>query len=140
MDGKVAFTRFWTTNQDIKTGDIVFTIVPTGLNNFIAKIQLPIQSSGKVKTKQKVIIKLDDYPYMEYGFISASINKISQVSSNDFYFAEVNLPQKLITTYGKDISAKKELRGTCEIIVRNERLLYKFLLPLRTIFNKNAIE
>jgi HlyD family secretion protein len=140
LDGKVTFTRFWATNQDIKTGDIVFTVVPNGSNNFIAKLQLPIQSSGKVKTGQKVIIKLDDYPYMEYGFIRGSINKISLVSSNDFYYAEVNLPQKLITTYGKDISAKKELRGSGEIIVRDERLLYKFLLPIRTILNKNEIE
>jgi len=140
MDGKVTFTRFWTANQDIKTGDVVFTVVANGSNNFIAKMQLPIQSSGKVKIGQKVIIKLDDYPYMEFGFIKASINKISLVSTNDFYYAEVNLPQKLITTYGKDISAKKELRGSGEIVVQDKRLLYRFILPFKAVLNKSAIE
>jgi len=140
LEGKVTFTRFWATNQDIKTGDFVFTVVPSVRNNFIAKIQLPIQSSGKVKIGQKIIIGLDDYPLNEFGYIDATISKISLVSANDFYYAEVRLPQKLITSYGKDISAKKELRGTGEIIVKDERLLYRFLLPFRAIVNRNSLE
>lgn len=139
VNGMITFTRFWNNNQNIKIGDAVFTIIPTGSKNYVAKIQLPIQSSGKVKPGQKVIIKLDDFPYMEFGLLHGNINKISLVPENDFYFAEIIFPAKLITTYGKNISVKNDLKGNAEIITRNQRLLYKFAYPLKAIIDRNSI-
>jgi hypothetical protein len=117
----------------------VFTIVNPEFKGFIAKIQLPVQSSGKVKVGQKVIIKLDDYPYMEYGILHGKITKISLVPDNDTYYAELVLPAKLITTYNKDVSIKNELKGTAEIITENQRLLYKFIYPVRALISNNDI-
>jgi HlyD family secretion protein len=136
-DGTITFTHIWNNNQNIKTGDVVFTVIPSGSLSYIAKIQLPVQSSGKVKVGQKVVIKLDDFPYMEYGMLLGYINKISLVPYNDFYFAEVIFPSKLITTYSKDISMKSEYNGNGEIITRNQRLIYKFVYPLRALWDKN---
>jgi multidrug resistance efflux pump len=137
VSGKVTFTKFWTNNQNIKTGDAVFTVVSPDSKYFIAKIQLPVQSSGKAKTGQKVIIKLDDFPYMEYGLLTGRISKISLVPDNDYYVAEMLFPSKLITTYGKDISFKNGLKGTSEIIIKDERLLYKFIYPVKALIDKN---
>jgi multidrug resistance efflux pump len=138
--GKVTFTTFWNNNQNIKTGELVFTIVPKNFSYYLAKIQLPIQSSGKVKVGQKVIISLDDYPYMEYGFIKGKISNISLVPDNDFYFAEVILPSKLITSYGTDITFRNKLKGSSEIIIKDERLLMRLIYPVKAIFNANSLK
>ncbi len=138
--GKVTFTTFWNNNQNIKTGELAFTVVSKNFSCYLAKIQLPVQSSGKVKVGQKVIISLDDYPYMEYGFLSGKINKISLVPDNDYYFAEVILPSKLITSYGLDISFKNELKGSSDIIIKDERLLMRFIYPLKALFNRNKLD
>jgi HlyD family secretion protein len=138
--GTVTFTRFWNDNQQVKEGEIVFTIVPSGSLSYIGKVQLPIHSSGKVKPGQKIMIKLDDYPYVEYGLLLGTIKKISLVSENEYYYAEVELPQKLITSYGTDISMKSEFKGQGEIITRNQRLIYKFINPLRSLWETNKIE
>lgn len=138
--GTVTFTRIWSDNQNIKTGDAVFTVIPSGSLSYIAKIQIPIQSSGKVKTGQRVIIKLDDYPHMEYGLLYGNIKKISLVPENNYYFADIELPSKLITSYGTDISQKNEYKGEGEIITRNQRLLLKFINPLRSLWEKNSIQ
>jgi multidrug resistance efflux pump len=140
VTGKVTFTRFWSNNQNIKVDEPVFTVISPDFKCYVAKIQLPIQSSGKVKTGQKVMIQLDDYPYMEYGLLTGNISKISLVPDNGYYIAEIILPSKLITTYGTDISQRNSLKGTSEIIVKNQRLLYKFIYPIKSLISRNKIE
>jgi multidrug resistance efflux pump len=138
--GTITFTRIWSDNQNIKAGETVFTVIPSGSLSYIAKIQIPVQSSGKVKAGQRVIIKLADYPYMEYGLLYGNIKKISLVPEDNFYFAEVELPSILITSYGTDISQKNEYKGSGEIITRNQRLILKFINPLRSLWEKNKIQ
>ena len=62
ITGIVAFTRFWSVNQNVKAGDNVVTVVPEGKSKIIGKVVLPIMGSGKVKTGQKVNIKFTNYP------------------------------------------------------------------------------
>lgn len=138
VKGKITFTRFWDKNQNIKTGDEIFTVVPEAFKNYIAKIELPIANSGKVKTGQQVIIKLDDFPYMEYGFLKGCISKVSLVPTNGYYTAEIILPSELVTTYKRNISFKNEYNGTAEIITKNERLLMRFIYPIKALFNRNS--
>jgi len=45
----------------------------------IGKADIPSTGIGKVKSGQTVNIKLDNYPYMEFGMIKAKIKNISLV-------------------------------------------------------------
>jgi multidrug resistance efflux pump len=137
--GTVTFTKYWAVNQNITAGDIAFTVVPDNFKYYIAKIQLPIQSSGKVRAGQKVIISLDEFPYMEFGSLTGKISSISLVADNGYYVAEVILPARLVTTYGKDITFRNELKGSAEIIVKQQRLLYRFVYPLRALWDRNGM-
>jgi hypothetical protein len=44
------------------------------------------------------------------------------------------------TSYGKDITFRNELKGNAEIIVRQQRLLYRFVYPLRALWERNRME
>jgi len=137
INGKVSFLSFWNKNQTVNQGDQVFTVIPTGNNSFIGKIKAPAQNSGKIKEGQNVNIRLANYPYTEFGMLEGRIKSISLVPDKDGnYLIDVILPEKLITTYTKEIDFKQEMTGTAEIITEDLRLIERFFYQLKNIFNK----
>jgi multidrug resistance efflux pump len=131
INGEVSFLNYWSQNQTVNNGDLVFTIIPSKNSSFIAKLKTPAQNLGKVKIGQIVNIKLQNYPDYEFGILKGKVNSISEISNKEgFYTIDVSLPKKLITSYNKEIVFKQEMRGTAEIITEDlrliERLFYQF--------------
>jgi len=141
IEGKVTFTKIWSKNQNVQTGEIVVTIIPTKATNIIGKIQIPAIGVGKVKLGQTVNIKFDNFPYMEFGLLRANIKSISlipiQTEKGAIYTAEVEIPNTLISNYGKHLKFSQEMTGTADIITDDIRLLERFLNPLKSIWRKN---
>jgi len=136
INGTVSFLNIWNENQTINQGDLVFTIIPENNTEYISKLKTPTRNSGKIKIGQTVIIKLENYLYEEFGSLKGNIQSISHISDNEgFYLIDVSLPSKLITSYGKEIVFKQEMRGTAEIITEDLRLMERFFYRLRGIFN-----
>jgi len=138
IDGQVTFTQYWSINQNVKAGDNVITIVPEKETKIIGKIKLPMQGSGKVKVGQKVNIKFDNYPYMEYGMVRGIVKSISLVPMDANYTVEVELPKGLKTNYKKTLIFCQEMQGIAEIITDDTRLIERFLNPLKAIWKKNV--
>ena len=135
MNGKVSFLNYWSKNQTVNQGDLVFTIIPTKNSSFIAKLRTPSQNLGKVKIGQTVNIKLQNYPDYEFGVLKGVIKTISEISNKEgFYTINVSLPKKLITSYNKEIEFKQEMRGTAEIITEDLRLIQRFFYQLNKAF------
>ena len=143
IDGKVSFNKIWFENQSISAGDLVVTIIPKEEMRIIGKADIPSTGIGKVKSGQTVNIKLDNYPYMEFGMIKAKIKNISLVpittEQGIFYTAEIELNDSILTTnYNKSIPFSQNMAGTAEIITDDLRLLERFLNPLRSIWKKSV--
>ncbi len=100
-------------------------------------MNLSIQRSGKVKKGQRVNIKIDNYPYMEYGMLKGFISKISMVPSDDFYMAEVQLPDSLTTYYKINLEFDQEMKGVGEIITEDRRLFSRIIEPIKYIADRN---
>jgi multidrug resistance efflux pump len=137
VDGIVSFTRFWNANQSVVKDEPVITIVPLETGNFLGRISLKMQRSGKVKPGQKVNIKLSGYPYLEYGMVRGVIKSKSLVPSRDAYIIEIDLPDGLTTLYGIKLDFTQNMQGTAEIITENIRLLQKIANPFRYIISRN---
>jgi len=141
IDGNVTFTKFWSANQNVQSGETVVTIVPKGKTNIIGKVSIPTTGVGKIKAGQVVNIKFDNFPYMEFGIIRGEINNISLVpemtSEGVYYTAEIDMPDVLISNYGKQLKFSQEMTGTAEIITDDVRLLERFLQPLKSILKNN---
>lgn len=137
VDGKVSFTKFWQENQNISLGDIVFTIVPLRDAKITGKIYLPLNGAGKVKVGQKVNIKLDNYPYMEFGMVQVNIASISIVptviNENKVYIVGVEFPNRLRTNYGTDLVFTEEMQGSAEIITEDLSLLQRVIFPVKHV-------
>ena len=132
LDGKVSFLDYWTANQTVNAGDLVFTIVPNDCGRYVAKLKAPARNSGKLRPGLKAIIRLDNYPEMEYGTLNGRVRSISDIPDRDgLYRIDVELPKKLVTSYQKEIAFRQEMRGQAEIITEESRLLYRFFNQLR---------
>lgn len=143
FSGKVQFLKFYTENHFITTGEQVFTIVPKQDRAF-GQVFLPAQGTGKIREGQEVIVKLDDYPYMEYGSISGKVGSVSLTTSlvrNDksdieAYLITVDFPNQLVTNYGAKLRFKAATKGTAEIITNDRRLIQRLFDNLKYVVNK----
>lgn len=139
-NGKVTLTKFWQKNQNVSAGDVVLTVVPDGSAHIVGKIELPPQGAGKVQVGQAVNIKFDNYPYMEFGMVRDTIRKIALVpiksQEGSMYVLEVSLPERLVSTYGKELPFSQAMTGSAEIITADRRLIEQFLNPIKSILKR----
>ncbi len=128
MEGKISLNGI-TAQQYVRQGDQVMTVVPLQNDKIIGRVSLPIAGSGKVKEKQKVILKLDNYPYHEFGTISGLIVSKSLVPKDNQYSILVALPvnknNTLRTSYGREIQFEQQLQGKAEIITDDKGFLQR---------------
>ncbi|REC62961.1 hypothetical protein DRF65_06915 [Chryseobacterium pennae] len=85
----------------------------------------------KVKKGQKVIVKLYDFPYQEYGVLNAKVQQVSTNSKNSYI--DIMFPNGLRTSYDKSIFANKELKGNAEIVVQDTRLIEKIFYRIKNL-------
>ncbi len=137
--GKVAFTTYWTENQNINAGDIMMSIVPPDTMRTIVRVQLPMHNSGKVKAGQRVNIKLENYPYSQFGFLQGKIASISAVpNKEDLYTASVKLNKGLVTSYNKKLGMGQYLKGSAEILTDDYSLLLRLFNPLKAFIDEKV--
>ena len=122
--GKVSFSKIWSEKQFVTGNEEVLTIVPPeGVGKIVGKAQLPIANSGKVKQGQIVNISFDGFPYQEYGVLKYTVGEIALIPKEDSYLLEIELPDSMVTTYGKSIPFRQEMQGTANIITEDRRIL-----------------
>ena len=138
VHGSVTFTRFWSENQNVKLGEKVLTVIPTESGSMIGKISLPLEGAGKVHVGDQVNIQFDNYPHLEYGMVKGYVSNISEVSDDDFYAVEVELPDGLLSYYGKEILFSQNMQGDAEILTDKKRLLVRVLNPIRSAISKQV--
>ncbi|WP_417784556.1 HlyD family secretion protein [Tenacibaculum sp.] len=137
INGTVTFLNYWSENQTVTQGDLVFTVIPSEYSTYIAKLKTPSQNSGKIKIGQQVNVKLQNYPDTEFGILNGKIKRISLIPDKEgYYFIDVELPKKLITSYNKEIEFKQEMLGSAEIVTENLRLIERFFYQLRNVFKR----
>ncbi|MDR5591103.1 HlyD family secretion protein [Christiangramia sp. SM2212] len=137
IEGKVSFLTYWSKNQTVNQGDLVFTVIPSQSSSIIARLKTPAQNSGKIEVGQKVNISLQNYPETEFGFLKGKVKSISNLpNKNGLYIVDVSLPQELITSYGQEINFKQEMTGTANIITEDLRLMERFFYQLKDVFNR----
>ncbi len=127
--GTVAYLEYMQNNQHTELGKNLFSIVPTK-GKIVAKAELPLAGSGKVKNGQHVYIKLDSYPFEQFGMLTGNVKNISVLPSNDKYLVTIELLQGMTSTHQKELPFRQQLKGQTEIITEDlsvmGRIFYQF--------------
>lgn len=133
-NGKVSFQQFWGENQFLKSGDVILSILPTEKTAIVGRMFVPTANSGKIIPGQKVLIKLDNYKYQEFGIVEGKVENISLTPDKEGnYYVDVILPKGLKTSYNKTLPFDKELKGNAEIVTQDLRLIERFFYQIRKL-------
>lgn len=131
--GKISFANFWSQNQQVKKDEVVFSVIPEKQSQIIGRISLPVKGAGKVAEGQRVNIRFENFPYMEYGYVRGKVRSISLMPNNANYVVEVELPQDLRTNYDIPLKFSQEMKGSAEIITSDLRLIERFFNPVKSM-------
>lgn len=136
-NGILSYNHIWQKNQNVNSGDKVFSVVTKEPGSIIGKIKLPAGGSGKVEPGQRVNVSVTGYPYMEFGFLTGKIVSVSLLADDEStYTVTVSLPQDLRTSYGNTLEFKGELTGKAEVMTDERSVTERLLSPLRYLWEK----
>ena len=132
--GVVSFNDVWKENQSISSGKVFATIIPSDEVYVIGKVKVGSDRFGEVAVGQDVIVKLNGYPYMEYGVLYGKVSAISEMpevaDGKIYYNVDVDFGNSLITNYKKQLPLIQYMDGSAEIITKEKRLLEYFVEPI----------
>lgn len=125
----VIISKSYLTVEDVTkiTGDKA----PGNSFEYIGRISLGIERSGKVYAGQTVNIKVSAFPYLEFGMLNGTVRSKTFDESSNTFDLEVALNQGLTTNYKKNLEFIKNMQGTAEILTEDERFLLRIIYPLR---------
>lgn len=133
-NGVVSFQQFFGENQFVKAGDPIVSILPDHTEQLVGRMSVPTANSGKIIPGEKVLIKLDNYRFQEYGIIEGKVKNISMIPDDKGnYYVDVILPKGLKTSYNKTLKFDKELRGNAEIVTQDLRLIERLFYQIRKL-------
>lgn len=134
IDGKLSYFNEMNEGDFITAGERMLTIIPFQEQELHAIGMFPVANAGKVKTGNKVILKLDAYPYHEYGTIAGHVKRISEIPVENTYSIVIALPDGLRTNYEKKILFKQRLTATADIVTKDQSVLQRIFYQFENLF------
>ncbi len=133
--GKVSFAEFLQENSQVKISQTICFINPEN-TSYYARVFIPQNNFGKIKVGEEVLLKLNAYPYREFGIIKAKLDFVSTIPTDSGFIAKVTLPNGLITNYKKQLHYTEGLSATAEIITADQKLSDRLFNELKSVFMK----
>lgn len=138
-DGTASFQQFWGENQFIKRGDAILSILPGNKKALVGRMSVPATNSGKIVIGERVLIKLDNYRYQEYGIVEGRVHNVSFApDEKGNYYVDVSLPKGLKTSYNKNLNFDKELKGNAEIVTDDLRLIERIFNQFKALLKNHS--
>jgi hypothetical protein len=114
------------------------TIIPEGEVSVIGRMKVPTTGFGKVAEGQRVNVRLNGWPYMEYGVLKGVVRSISAVPEQKngvpAYVVELQFPDGMTTSYRKELPLIQKMDGEGEIVTKDKRLIERFIYPVMSLF------
>ncbi|MFN7600819.1 MAG: HlyD family secretion protein [Bacteroidota bacterium] len=113
----------------VSSGTTVASIVPgSELAAKFVKAFAPSVGIGKIKKGHRSLVKIDGFPYKEYGVIETEVQLVSMIPEKDkdgelVYEIRLPLSDTLRTNYGVFIPYQPDIGVICEIITEDRSIL-----------------
>lgn len=141
IDGKITMPEQLSPRQFIKAGESIIAVVPTkGAGAVIAKANLSATGMGKVEEEMKVHLRLNGYPYKEFGMVKGKVQTIADVPNvnpdgSKAYTIFITLPEGLKTTYEhkKPLAFRQGMTGIADIITEDRSFLERIFDQILSI-------
>lgn len=139
ISGRLSYNDIWVKHQMVEREEVVFTVVPFDRENIIGKCKIPTKNSGKIRVGQNVFVKLENFPYREWGTVKATVEFISELSltSKEPGYVVYLCIDELTTSYGKKLEFNQELIGTAEILMEEVTVIERIFYQFRHLWSNN---
>lgn len=106
----------------------------------MGEVLIPSYGVGKIKIGQTANVKIENYPYDEYGLIKGEVQSISRLSHKmqaadgknaNAYRVVISFPNGSYTNFGKNLMLDFESVGNVEIITKPKRLIERLFDNLK---------
>lgn len=144
--GRVSLSKIWASQQYVAANTEILTIIPTDtINPIVGRAVMPMDGAGKVKKGMLALISFANYPSQEFGTLSAKVGNIALIPQQEEtdktkggYLLRLEVPQNMVTNYGRAIPFHQEMHGTAKIITENRRVLERITAKLVEMLNGNG--
>ncbi|QPH39222.1 HlyD family secretion protein [Pedobacter endophyticus] len=124
--GKVSFAGILQQNQNIASNQEVFIINP-GNTDFFGEVQIPQYNMGKIHIGVRTLVKLQSYPFEQYGMIRGKLTYLSDAAYRDSVFiAKVSFDKIENKESMHKIVLKNGMLAEAMIITEESSLLQRF--------------
>ena len=135
----------------VRSGDFINTSKPLlniqpSSDTLTGKVLLPARSSGLLQQGQSVRIKLDAFPYQQYGTVDGIITLISDdliqpqskqwfpvTTDEPAYLVQVSLNKQSIATYGQEKPLRSGMTFSADVTTRESSLIEWLFAPLLSV-------
>ena len=126
MPGKISMVQNWSEKQYIEQGKEIMVILPENKkDNYFTQLFIPVQGSGRIQKGQRVLLKLDNFPYREFGQLEGEVIDLPGLSREEGLPVKIKLINGLITQSEKELKLEQELLGNGEIITENRSVFVR---------------
>jgi hypothetical protein len=94
-------------------------------HDYYAQLNLREEHGDKLRTGQRVELRLNAYSYQQFGFIEGRLAFISGIPSVNGIMVRIELPNGLSTNYKKQIPYRDGLKAQAIIVLGKTRLWHK---------------
>lgn len=138
VEGELEYLGFWRDNSFVQAGQELFSVIPDK-NNILGEVTIPSFGAGKIETGQTANVKINNYPYDEYGLMKGVVKSVSRITNKlktangemDAYLVVISFPNGTETNFGKTLPLDFESKGTAEIITKRKRLIERLFDNLK---------
>jgi len=138
LDGELEYLGFWRENSFVSSGQELFSIIPQE-NDIVGEVMIPSIGAGKVEVGQTANVKINKFPYDEYGLLKGRVESISRVSNRietregvgEVYQVIISFPDGFLSNYGIRLDLDFDSKGTVEIITKPKRLIERLFDNLK---------
>ena len=135
---------------NVQSGDTVATIAQTENSpyatlesNLVLRAKMPSSQTAFLKTGLPAKVKLDAYPFQDYGVVEGKVSWISPDSKvenepqpsgeGEFFELEISLDRNYLEAQPESIPLTPGQTATAEVVVRQRRLIDFFLDPFKKL-------
>jgi len=126
VDGLVLLRREIRRGGNLLKGDNIGMIMPANPGGIVGRLDLPNKGSGAVAVGQRVMVRFDSYPFLEYGSVEGEVVNVGQLITGGKKTVEVTFPNELLTTTGNQLNPGPLMEGEASIITGSRSLLQRF--------------
>ncbi len=122
VDGVVTKLPVATIGRNVNRGHQVATIVPDDAHP-IVEAKVKNKDIAFVKEGIPVRIKIDAYPFRQFGTVPATIQRVFPIPDAPEFSVRIRLERSTIKVHGRDVALKPGLSVTADLLTSKRRLI-----------------